>query len=181
MNIIFDYTFLLFSFVWFVFFGYLFISFVFRMLLPLVFFGALYIPSKDKEIETMVELARISGAKTAIDLGAGDGRIVMALAGQGIQAHGYEINPLLVFEANRNIKKAGLQTRAFVHWGNFWNQDFSQFDLVVIYGISFAMEKLEKKLAGEAKPGAKIISNYFRFPTWLPTHREGRVYVYEKK
>lgn len=181
MNSLFLYdAFLIFSLLWCIVFGGYFLVFCFKVLLPLLFFGALYVPSKENDIVVMIEMAGLSTGQKAVDLGAGDGRIVIALAKKGIEAHGYEINPALVFKANQQILKAGLQDKAFMHCANFWNQDISQFDIIVMYSIPFAMEKLENKLQKEAKSGAKIISNYFAFPTWKPVKRSGRIILYEK-
>jgi len=181
MNIILEHGFTIFSLVWFVVFGYVFFSFIFKMLLPLAVKGALYVPSKDNEIRAMVALAGVKAGEKAVDLGAGNGRIVMALARQGAEAHGYEINPFLVFKANKAIAAAGLKGKAFMHCGNFWNQNLSQFDVIVVYGFSFVMEKLEKKLEKEAKNNVRILSNYFTFPKWPPATRDGRVYLYKKQ
>lgn len=163
-----------------IFFLYLFLSVIFNSLIPFLFWGAVYAPSQDKKIKKMVEVAGIKSGEKAVDLGAGDGRIVIALAEMGIESHGYEINPVLVLKANQKIKKANLRGKAFMHWGNFWNKDISDFDIIIIFGISFIMKKLEKKLKKEAKNDAKIVSNYFCFPTWLPIKKEEGIYLYKK-
>ncbi|MBI2054421.1 MAG: methyltransferase domain-containing protein, partial [Candidatus Staskawiczbacteria bacterium] len=138
-----------------------FISMFFDSVIPFMFWGAFYAETEDKKIEKMIEFANIKPGEKAVDLGAGDGRIVIALAKKGIEAHGYEINPILVAKAKDKIEKAGLKGKAFMHWGNFWKKDISGFDIIIIFGISFIMKKLGKKLKKEAKDGSKIISNYF--------------------
>ena len=59
--------------------------------------GAIYYPSSDPQIATMLDLAQIKKGERAVDIGSGDGRIVRALARAGAHAHGYELNPFLVF------------------------------------------------------------------------------------
>ena len=85
--------------------------------------GAIYDPSSYEETRLMADLAEIAPGEKAADLGSGDGRVLIALAQRGAEAHGYEVNPVLVAIARRNIRSQGLQGKAFVHWGNFWRQE----------------------------------------------------------
>lgn len=125
-------------------------------------------------------LAKVKVGMKTLDLGAGDGRVVIALAKAGAISHGYEINPLLVWWARRNIKKAHLEKRAFIHWGSFWNANFSEFDFIFVFGIFYIMKDLEKKMKKELKKGAVVISSAFQFPSWKYTKKEGALFVYKK-
>jgi len=149
-------------------------------LLPLFFFwGAIYLPTKKDTVKKMIELAEIKPGEKAVDLGAGDGRLVIALAKSGAEAHGYEINPFLVLFAKLNIHRAGLKDKAFIHFKNFWEVNLSDFDIVAVFGISHIMEKLEAKLKKELKVGTRIISNSFSFPGWSASKKDGGVYLYK--
>ncbi len=172
--------FLVFSLAWFVFFSYIFISFLFNMVLPLLFWGAFYIESNDNQIEKMIEFAKIKRGEKAVDLGAGDGKIIIALAKQNVESHGYEINPILVWKARQKITKAKVKNKAYMHWGNFWNKNIADFDAIFLYNISFNMRELEEKIIKEAKPSARIISNQFPFPTLEPVKQEKNIYLYQK-
>jgi len=149
-------------------------------ILALSFWGAIYVPTKLKKIERMIEIARIKSGERAADLGAGDGRIVIALAKLGLEAHGYEINPLLVLLAKQNIRKAGVEEKTFIHWKNFWKESFSNFDVITIYGIHHIMKRLEIKLKKELRTGTRVVSNGFIFPTWPPSKKEDNIYLYIK-
>ncbi|CEP77410.1 MAG: methyltransferase domain-containing protein [Defluviitoga tunisiensis] len=155
--------------------------FLFFWIIPFSLKGAIYDPSNKEAVKKMVELAQIKPGEKSVDLGSGDGRVVIEFAKKGIQAHGYEINPLLVIISRINIRKAGLKGKAFIHWNNFWKVDLSQYDIITVFQVSFAMDRLEKKLMYELKPGARVISNYWTFPNWRPSKYEKDVYVYEKK
>jgi len=158
-------------------------SFVFLFLIftnPFIFWGAIFVSSKEEKIKKIIELAEIKSGEKAADLGAGDGRLVIALAKKGAEAHGYEINPLLVWQARRNINKAGLGGKAFIHWKNFWREDLSRFDIIIVYGIGYIMKKLEEKLRKELKNNARVVSNAFCFPTWPQIKKEDGVYLYRK-
>jgi ribosomal protein L11 methylase PrmA len=144
-----------------------------------IFRGAPFVPTTSDVVEKMVRAAAIKPDEKIVDLGSGDGRLVIAAARAGGEAHGFEINPLLVWWSRYKIKKAGLRDRAFVHQKNFWFQDFSQYDVVMLFGITKIMAKLETKLKSELKPGSRVVSNIFRFPKWEST-KDGSVYVYKR-
>ncbi len=151
-----------------------------RAILPILSHGSFYAPSLPARIEKMFRLLEIKPGDKAVDLGSGDGRLVIALAKAGIEAHGYEIDPLLVWQSRKKIKRAGLENRAFIHLRSFWPEDLSSFNIVVVYALDFVMKDLEKKLKKELKPGARIISNYFSFPHWPEIKREGEIRLYRQ-
>jgi ribosomal protein L11 methylase PrmA len=141
--------------------------------------GAVYLPSSNGKVKQMLDMVHIKpGMKTA-DLGSGDGRIIIAMAEKGAVAHGYEINPFLVLWSQYRIRKRKLQKNAVIHWGNFWSENYSSFDVVVIYGIFYIMEEVGKKLSKELKPGSLIVSNGFPIPGWKYIKKENALYVYK--
>jgi len=127
----------------------------------------------------MIRLAQIKPGMKAVDLGSGDGRVVMALAQAGTEAYGFEVNPILVWWSRYKIKKVNLSDKAKILQKSFWNADLSSFGLVMVFGMSHIMPKLETKLKSELKPGSKVVSNIFRFPNWQPEYSEHGVYVYK--
>lgn len=165
--------------------GYAFLLLFFQ-LLQLPFFllarvrGAVYMPTADDRLAIMLKLARLKRGERAVDLGSGDGRVVIALAKAGAVAHGYEINPFLVWESRQNARLAGVADRTRFHWQSFWKVDLSAYTVVMLYGIPYIMESLEKKLRRELKPGTRVISNAFPFPTWKPTQKVGEVLLYQQ-
>jgi len=140
--------------------------------------GAIYDPSSENETRMMADLADVRRGEKAADLGSGDGRVVIALALKGAEAHGYEINPVLVLVSRSNIRKAGLAGRAFIHWGTFWSKDLSRYALITVFQVGFVMARLEEKLKRELAPGARIVSHYWRFPGLSPERTQGNIYRY---
>ena len=134
-------------------------------------------PFSGKDIFSMY--TPLSGKKV-VDLGSGDGRIMIAYAKSGASVRGYEINPLLVIAARNNIRKAGLQFKAQAYWKSFWNQNLSDADIVTIFGVPHIMASLEKKLQTELKPGARIFSIAFPFPHWPLEYHEENIYYYKR-
>ncbi len=141
--------------------------------------GAPYAPLGEEKTRVMMSLLKVEQGKKAIDLGAGDGRIVIALAKKGFESHGYEINPLLALWAKWNIKQAGVSKNAFIHIGDFWETDLGKFDVITIYLTSHIMRRLEKKIMKEAVQGAQIVVNYFKLPTLKPTREKNKMYLYK--
>lgn len=145
-----------------------------------MFRGAPYAPIGKQKLSNMIDALDIKKGEKAVDIGSGDGRIVIALAKKGAEAHGYEINPLLVFLSRRKIKKEKLEKKAFIHMTDMWRENFSSFDIVTLFMTPHALKGLEKKLRKELKPGARIAANYYHFPHWKPTKREGQIYLYRQ-
>lgn len=142
-------------------------------------FGAPYAPLAQNRIDTMVRLLTLRKGQKLVDLGSGDGRIVIEFAKRGIESHGYEINPVLVALSLFKIRKAGLQKKAFIHFKDFWSVNLSEFDAITLYGITHIMGRLEKKIKKECKPDVKIVTNYFRFPDLKAIRQENRVTLYK--
>ena|SRR3989344_2898564 len=140
-----------------------------------------YVPSLPERLETMFSLINVAPGQKSVDLGSGDGRVVIEFAKKGLEAYGYEERADLVELAEMNIKKEKLEGRAFVFNKDFWQIDLSEFDVVTIYGITGVMAKLEEKLEKELKPGAIFVSNGFRLPHWEPVAKFNFIYVYKKE
>jgi len=142
--------------------------------------GAPPVPSNKRTIEIFLQIATEHATQKAVDLGAGDGRVVQALAAHGIETHGYEINPLLVWWGKMRLRKAGLRHKGVLKTANLWSQNLGEFDLVFIYGLPNVMRHFEAKLERELRPGARVASNSFPLPNWKPVKQIEHVYLYQK-
>lgn len=142
--------------------------------------GAAYVPIDRAKIEKILAMAEVKPGELAVDLGSGDGRIVIALAEAGLTAHGYEINPILVWWSRHQIKKLGLVNRAVIFWGSFWSADLSQYDLIIVFGVDWIMPRLSRKLKKEMAPDSRAISYAFPLPDWPAVKQLGRTYLYQK-
>ncbi len=142
--------------------------------------GPFFVPTKRSYIPHIISLLALRSGEKVADLGSGSGRVLIALAQSGAEAHGFEHNPLLVWYSRRSVRSAGLKEKAFTHRRNFWHQDLSSFDAVVVYGISYIMPRLERKLRAELRPGARVVSNAFPFPNWRPAATHKKLYLYRQ-
>jgi len=137
-----------------------------------IFYGAPFEPTSDETLKKIIKFSKMRKSDKIVDLGSGNGK-------KGFEAHGIEINPLLVWHSKMRIKKLGLQKKAFIHYGSFWNKNLKNFDVVVTFQINYVMGKLERKLKEELNPNSRIISNTWKFPNLKLMKHEGDVYLYE--
>jgi len=141
-----------------------------------VLVGAPFLPTSDKAVKTMVKFANIKPGQKVIDLGSGNGKILLAFANKGATATGYELNPILFLISKIRTKKAD---RITVKKKSLWDANLSEYDVIAFFGIEYIMEKLEEKILRETKPGTKVISNKFIFPNIKYTDKRNDVYLYE--
>lgn len=161
----------------------LFIFFYLFYLVALIFIisgflGAPFVPSNRREVADLIRVVEVRPGEKAVDLGSGDGRVVMALARAGAEAHGYEINPVLVLWSVTRILIAGLRGHAHIHWGSYWKKDLSSFELVTVYGTGNIMPRLREKLCRELPRHARIASNTFRIPDMRTLRSYHNIHLY---
>ena len=142
--------------------------------------GAPFVPTELDRVEDMADLALVQAGDKAVDLGSGDGRVLVALARAGAEVHGYEINPVLVLWSKFQLFRNGVSHLGNVHWKSFWNVDLSGFDLITIYGNPKIMERLETKLQREMNQEARLIAYNFPLPNWQSVKQQNDVYLYTR-
>lgn len=144
-----------------------------------------YVASPDRIVDRMLEMATIKPGETLIDLGCGDGRILIAAVERyKAKAIGVEISPELVAQATTRIKREGLTEQARVVQGDLLEADLTGADIVTIYLESSLNRQLRPRLEKFLKPGARVVSHDYAIPGWKPTkvdRSNGRhlVYLYE--
>jgi cyclopropane fatty-acyl-phospholipid synthase-like methyltransferase len=147
-----------------------------------------FVTTSSDNLKTVIELANIKPGERIVDLGSGDGRVILAFGKlakryeheQKSVIHGFEIKPELVIRTNERIVQAGLQDIVSVYQKSFWDVDLSQYDRIYIYGMQSILGRLERKLEQEMRPGALFISNIFKLPHWKPKKKESDIYLYTK-
>ncbi|MEW6404555.1 MAG: SAM-dependent methyltransferase [Chloroflexota bacterium] len=127
-------------------------------------------------------MANISPGELLVDLGAGDGRIVILAAMlYRARAIGVEIDPLRCFFANLVILLLGLRRKAHVYYGNMFSFDITSANVVVLYLLNSTTQKLKKKLVKELRCDARIVSNTFAISGWSPIAYDDcrRIFLYQ--
>jgi protein-L-isoaspartate O-methyltransferase len=129
-----------------------------------------YVASPQRVVDRMLEMANLKPGETVYDLGCGDGRILItAVQRYKVKAVGVEIAEKLVAEANRNLARAAVGDMARIIHGDLMEVDLSPADVVTIYLMTQANEKLRPKLEKSLKPGARVVSLDYSVPGWKPT------------
>ena len=140
--------------------------------------GAPFVPSTDPTAVAMIKFARIKKGVKVYDLGSGNGKLLFLAAQQVATAVGLEINPLLVIWSRLRAFLSPYRGMVSTRWQYFWRANLSDSDVVFVYLLPWRMEKLEKKLKQELKPGAVIVSNSFIFPHWKILRQDPKHHVY---
>ena len=148
------------------------------------FFGAPYEPSRGKALKNIIKFTAPKSGDRIAELGSGDGRICIALAkklskNSKIEILGFEINPFLVWISRRKIKKLRLQNKIKIYWKNFFKEDLSKYNKIVMFQFNTITNRLSKKFKKELKPDSIIVSHWWKLPRWKIKKQEGRVYLYE--
>jgi predicted RNA methylase len=109
-------------------------------------------------------MAEVGPDDVVYDLGCGDGRtIVTAARRYGARAVGIELDPLRYIWCQSLITILGLRDRVCVIYGDFFNQDLSNADVVTCYLLQSTNNKLEEKFKRELRVGTRVVSNTFTF------------------
>ena len=159
----------------------LFIVAAIWVLWPIVI-GAQWIPTPNNVVEKMLCFAEVGPNDILIDLGSGDGRIIlMAALKFGANAVGIEADPLRVLITKIRIWLKGLKDHVDVIWGNFFKKDLSAASVVTVYQNTDVNNKLKEKLQTQLCPGTRVISYSFIFDGWKPkkVDESTKLYLYE--
>lgn len=121
-------------------------------------------------VDDILTLAGVGPDDFVVDLGSGDGRIVIAaVARYGARGgFGVDISAEMVALANENARKAGVADRAQFYQRDLFKTDVHEATVVTVYLLPKVMGKVEQKLRRELAPGARIVVHDFPFPTWRP-------------
>jgi 16S rRNA A1518/A1519 N6-dimethyltransferase RsmA/KsgA/DIM1 with predicted DNA glycosylase/AP lyase activity len=139
-------------------------------------FGAPYLPTLKPQIEATFELAELQSGDTLIELGCGDGRVLVAAAKAGIKSVGYELNPLLALTSYlRTRRYKGLVK---VVWGNFWTKPWPEADAISVFLLDRYMKKLDKKCVQYSYKPIKLVSFAFKVPGKTPDRHKDGVFLY---
>lgn len=136
-----------------------------------------YFQTSRYKVLTMVELAKPNPSDLGVDLGSGDGRIVIAFAKNGVTMHGFETDTDL-----RNLSLSNIQTEKLsnveIYNKNFWEENLMKYTIVCCYPMPQIMGRLETKLKQELLPGARVLLHYFPFKHWKLKEVKDNVYLY---
>lgn len=140
-------------------------------------FGAPYLPTLSKQVETALELADLEPNEMLLELGCGDGKVLAAAARRGWRAIGYELNPLLVLVCRLRTRR--YKDRVQVRWGNFLTQKWPAADAIFIFGLPRIMPQVDKKIVKSIIHPTKLISFAFPVPGREVVRQRNGIYLYQ--
>jgi SAM-dependent methyltransferase len=130
-----------------------------------------YLPSTPVAVDEMLRLAEVGPGDLVVDLGSGDGRIVIAAARDfGARGLGIELDPALVAESRENARRAGVADRVEIRHGDVLRADYREATVVTLYLLPNLVEKLKPRLL-ELRPGTRIVAHDYGFADWKPDRR----------
>lgn len=142
-----------------------------------ILFGAPYLPTLGPQVEVALGLANLKKGETLIELGCGDGKVLVAAAKQGLNVVGYEINPLLCLICWIRTRKYGKQVR--IIWGDFFKKQWPPAEAIFTFLLPRYMEKLNKKVIQSADKPVKLVSFAFEIPSKKHASQKDGVFLYK--
>jgi protein-L-isoaspartate O-methyltransferase len=128
-----------------------------------------FVPTDEKIVTKMLEMAKVTKADHLIDLGSGDGRIVITAAKRyGARGMGVEIDPALVQKARENAQAAGVADRATFVEGDLFEANIRDATVITMYLLPDLNLRLRPKLLNDLKPGTRIVSHNYDLGDWKP-------------
>lgn len=125
-----------------------------------------YVPTPQTVVDRMLAMAKVTARDYLIDLGSGDGRIVVTAAKKyGARGFGVDLNPVRIEEANANARKNGVTDRVAFYQRNLFETDLSQATVITMYLLPRVNLQLRPQLL-ELKPGTRLVSHDFDMEDW---------------
>src|SRR4030043_1111214 len=125
-----------------------------------------WVPTPQPLVDKMLDMAKVTPQDYLIDLGSGDGRIVISAAKRGVQAYGVEYNPDMVSLSKRNAAMEGVSDKVAFTEADIFESDFSQATVITMFLLPNLNMQLRPIILG-LKPGTRIVSNTFDMGEWM--------------
>lgn len=139
-------------------------------------FGAPYLPTLRTQIDAALDLVDLRSGQHLLELGCGDGKVLIAAAERGIRVTGYELNPLLAAVAWVRTRRFGSQVK--VVCGNFWTVKLPKAEGIFVFLLPKYMDRLDKKIIQESSKPVKLVSFAFKIESKKASAEKDGVYLY---
>jgi len=126
-----------------------------------------WVPTPPALVEKMLDLAKVTPKDRLVDLGSGDGVLVIAAAKRGVRARGIEYDRGLVEYSKRKAEEAGVSKRTRFVRGDIFETDFSDASVVTTFLLPSMNLRLRPTFLA-MKPGTRIVANTFAIADWQP-------------
>jgi len=127
-----------------------------------------YVPTPQIVVEEMLRTAKVGPKDFVIDLGSGDGRMVITAAKKfGARGFGVDLDPVLLKQSNENAQREGVADRARFIEQNLFEADLSQATVITSYLLPEMNEKLRPKIIS-LRPGTRVVAHDYHMGEWHP-------------
>ena len=128
-----------------------------------------FVPTNQATVEAMLRVANLNANDYVIDLGSGDGRILITAARQyGVRGMGVDLDPQLVRESVDNARMNGVADRVVFQQRNLFDTDIRKATVVTLYLLPEVNMKLRPRLLGDLRPGTRVVSHGYGLGDWEP-------------
>ena len=144
-----------------------------------IMFGPPYLPTLKPQIESAFMLLNLKPGQTIIELGSGDGKVLIYAAKKGYNVIGYELNPILYFFSI--IRTFKYRDKVRIHCNNFWQIDWPEADGMFTFLLPRQMTKLDNRLNKYEHRPIKLASFAFKIPGKKINKQKNGIFLYEYK
>ncbi|HSW99021.1 MAG TPA: hypothetical protein VLF71_04230 [Candidatus Saccharimonadales bacterium] len=147
-----------------------------------VLFGPPYVPTLRLNMNTALDLLDLKPGQTLLDLGSGDGRILIAGAQRGLNVVGVELSLFLVILSWFRTRRYRKQVK--IIWGNYFYTNWPPADGVFSFMIQYQMKKLDEYVTRwqkDHKRPVRLASFAFQVPGKEPVEERNAIFLYEYK
>lgn len=131
--------------------------------------GGPYVPTPQIVVEHMLRMANVGPKDFVVDLGSGDGVIVLTAAREHkARGYGVDIDAELVKHSNAEAKRLGVDERAAFYVQDVFKADLSKATVITLYLLPSMMVNLRPKIFLESRPGTRVVSHDYNFDDWQP-------------
>jgi hypothetical protein len=128
-----------------------------------------YAATRPETVELMLDMAEVGPGDFVIDLGTGDGRILIAAArDHGARGVGVDIDPVMIRRAQAAARHAGVADRVRFEVADLFEMPLGEADVVTMYLLPEVNLRLRPRLLAELRPGARVVSHAFDMGDWRP-------------
>jgi len=135
--------------------------------------GAPYVPTLDRQARAALELLNLKPGQTLLELGSGDGKVLVLAARAGLTVVGVELNPFLV--AVSWLRTWHYRKQVRIIWGDMWRVHWPECDGVFTFLLDRFMPKLDTRMQKVKKP---LVSFAFKIPGRTPDAERAGVFLY---
>lgn len=126
-----------------------------------------YVPTPQEVVDRMLAIANVSGKDFVMDLGCGDGRMLVTAASRfGARGRGVDLNPVRIKEANANAQTAKVSDKVTFEVKNLFETSIADADVLTMYLLPSVNLQLRSRIFDEMKPGSRIVSHSFDMGDW---------------